>query len=243
MDDDRIERALREGPPDEPAYQPTVGRLLASETDPAAREAGGPFESGLARPRAHVRGQSLGLSRWSAAIAAGLVIVVAGFVIRFSDVGTPSATPGDLLARIRAEGKVHAVVSDQAPQVPGAGGAFVGFDVDVANAIAAKLGVEADISPMAPQVILEESRRWDLGFPSSDLTTSNGAYVATAPYYRWPSWLVVDAGSGLAAIDELAGQPICAVRLGRGCLGGRADACVRRCRRASGRRSARHPSG
>jgi ABC-type amino acid transport substrate-binding protein len=211
MDDDRIERALREGPPDEPSYQPTVGRLLASESDATARQTEGSFESGLARPRAQVRGQSLGLSRWSAAIAAALVIVVAGFALRFADVGTPSATPGDLLARIRAEGKVHVVVSNQAPQVPGAGGAYVGFDVDVANAIAAKLGVEADISPIAPQVILTESRRWDLAFPSVDLTNANGAYISAAPYYSWPSWLVVDEGSSVSRVDELAGQAICVV--------------------------------
>lgn len=209
MDDDRIERALREGPPDEPSYRPAVGRLLAAEAEPTTGRADGPFDSGVARPRAQVRGQSLGLSRWSAAIAAVLVVIVAGFALRLSGVGTSTPTPSDLLSQIRASGVIRIAVSNEAPQVQGAGGAYVGFDVDVANAIATKLGVRAEIVPVPPSDILAGSGTWDIAFPSTDPGDATGAFVDGPAYYAWPSWLVVPADAAASSIDDLAGQFVC----------------------------------
>ena len=36
-------------------------------------------------------------------------------------------------------------------------------------------------------------------------------FARSVPYYWWPHYLVVDAASGRSAIDDLAGQAICAV--------------------------------
>ena len=207
MDDRRIENALREGPPDEPAYAPGLGPLQA--TDQPAEDAA--FEGRIRRAGGSVRARpqtSSGL-RFAASLAAVLAIVVAGFAIRFSGETGASPTPGDLLARIRAAGLIRIAVSTESPQTAVAGSSYIGFDVDVANAIARELGVGAEIFFLSPAAIARDGR-WDLALPSH-VVDEPGPFVVGGTYYRWSDWLVVADESVVAAINDLDGATICAV--------------------------------
>ena len=223
MDDRRIEQALRQGPPDESRYIPRIGRALADGQDGAAERATGTsgpaaFE-GHVKPGVRVRpaaGPERRSSRWAAwgmPMAAVLTIVVAGLALRvgFGPGATPTPRPGELLARITADGVVRIAVSNEAPQTATTGGAYIGFDVDVANAVAEALGVRADIQMLAPDEILAGSGTWELAFPSSALPDPLVGALLGPGYYAWPDWLVVESGSAVTTVDDLAGSTICVV--------------------------------
>lgn len=220
MDQDRIEQALREGPPDEPSYRPGVGGRLTSEVTPessvgaTARSFGADpgFDSGI-RPTGMARvGSGAAVTRrLSGAIAAAIVLVVAGFAVRWGQGPAATPEPGDLLARVRTAGVVHVVVTSDAPQVAGVGGTYVGYDVDVANAIAEKLGVRADVRPLTTQEILAAPGTWQVAFPSTDRARVPSGFLVSDSYYAWPSWLVVAGDSGLTSLDQLSGTSICVV--------------------------------
>ncbi len=90
MDDERIERALRQGPPDEPAYE----RSIAVPARRTRAYRGAVRRAGVA-PR----------YGFATLVAAAVVLLVAPVVIRPLVVAGPgSSTPPDLLGRLRAEG-------------------------------------------------------------------------------------------------------------------------------------------
>lgn len=196
MDDDRIERALREGPPDEPAYDRSIA---VAGADASYR---GPVRRAGVAPR-------YGL----ATLAAGaVVLLVATVLIRPLVVEGPgSSTPPELLGKIRADGTVRIAVTGEHPQTTAAGGAVIGFDVDVARQIARSLGLESEVSVVAATDILEGTGGdWDIGLPSRGPPVGSGVTAGPA-YYAWPSWLVTDANSGIATPAELDGATICGV--------------------------------
>ena len=195
MDEERIERALRQGPPDEPAYE----RSIAVPGDDAAYR-GAVRRAGVA-PR-------YGLATL---VAAAVVLLVATIVIRPLVVAGPgSSTPPDLLGRLRAEGTLRIAVTGDPPQTTAAGGAVIGFDVDVARELAKSLGLDSEISVVTAADILDGTGGdWDIGLPSRGPPVGPG--VAAGPaYYAWPSWLVSDASSAITTAD-LEGAKICAV--------------------------------
>ena len=228
MDDRRIEHALRQGPPDESQYVPRVGRALADGQDGAAERANGDFgpaafESHVGRPGVRIRpaGTGRGSGRWAAwsvPLAAVLTIVVAGLALRigFEPGASPTANPRDLLARIRADGVLRIAVSNEAPQTAGTGGAYIGFDIDVARAVAEELGVQADIPMLSPDEILAGTGNWELAFPSSTLPDPLVGATLGPAYYAWPDWLVVESEAAVTTIDELAGSTICVVEGSQG---------------------------
>ena len=203
MDDQRIESALREGPPDEPGYVPSVTRRLAeAETGPAAFDA-----------RVDQRGvRAAGRLGWALPLAAVVTIAVVGLAVRFN-IG-PGATPsprGDLLAQIIADGVVRIAVSNEAPQIPTTGGAFAGFDVDVAQALADELGVRAEVQLVPPGAILLGEGSWELALPSALLPDDLVGAVAGPAYYDWPAWIVVESDASATTIGDLDGADICVV--------------------------------
>ena len=132
MSDERIERALRQGPPNEPAYVPglhlPLGRLPPSghATDMA----------GAARS-----------SCWSPSYGCrALVVAVIGgaFLLRLTlrwvcpegEICWPAS---------RAAGVIRVAVRPDYPQVAVPGGARTGFDVDVANELGRRLGVRVSL--------------------------------------------------------------------------------------------------
>ncbi|HEX5015734.1 MAG TPA: transporter substrate-binding domain-containing protein [Candidatus Limnocylindrales bacterium] len=218
MDDERIERALRQGPPDEPAYVPSVARRVASERD-ATSAAGGP--SAAVRPDGspdlevlrpdgvRLRG-SRSSSRRSipVAIAAALAIAIGGLLVWQTRITGPGATPApslDLLGRLRESGTIRIAVSSGPPQTVSAGGAYIGFDVDVAEAIAGELGLDADVSAVADFAAGEA----DLLLPGG--TGAGGGAEASEPYAYWPILLAAGAESPVTDLASLAGARICVV--------------------------------
>lgn len=208
MDDRRIERALRDGPPDEPAYEQSIAAQVQTESALISDEAG----SG-ARYRGAVRGASVA-PRYGLAtlVAAAVVLVVAVVVFRplVAD-GPGSSMAPDLLSRLRAEGTVRIAVTGDPPQTTAAGGAVIGFDVDVARELATSLGLDGEVSVVAGTDILGGSGGdWDIGLPSRGSLVGSGVTAGPA-YYAWPSWLVTDATSAITTAAELDGATICAV--------------------------------
>jgi ABC-type amino acid transport substrate-binding protein len=234
MDDERIERALRRGPPDEPAYVPGVAGRMASEGR-ASSAADGPSATvrpdgspdlEILRPEGVRLRRTRGSSRRSlpVAIAAALAISIGGLVIWQTRISGPGATPApslDLLGRLRESGSIRIAVSNGPPQTVSAGGAYIGFDVDVAEAIAGELGLKADVSAVADVADTES----DLMLPSGTGRAPTGA-EASEPYAYWPIWLAAGPESSVTGLAGLASARVCVVERSTGAawLAGQATA-------------------
>lgn len=208
MDEGRIEQALRQGPPDEPAYERSIAAQVRIASADVPNEAGAEAVYRGAVRRAGVA------PRFSFAtlIAAAAVLVVAMVVVRPLAIDGPgSSTPPDLLGTLRAEGTVRIAVTSDPPQTTAAGGAVIGFDVDVARELAKSLGLDGEISVVTGTDILNgRGGDWDIGLPSRGPLMGSGVTAGPA-YYAWPSWLVTDAASAITTAAELDGGTICAV--------------------------------
>ena len=140
------------------------------------------------------------------------MLLVATVVIRPLVVEGPgSSAPPDLLGRLRAEGTVRIAVTGDHPQTTAAGGAVIGFDVDVARELARSLGLGSEVSVVAGADILDGTGGdWDIGLPSRGPPVGPGVTAGPA-YYAWPSWLVTDATPAITTLAELDGATICGV--------------------------------
>jgi ABC-type amino acid transport substrate-binding protein len=126
-------------------------------------------------------------------------------------IGPGSSTPPDLLGKLRALGTVRIAVTADPPQTTAAGGAVIGFDVDVARELATSLGLDGEVSVVAGTDILNgRGGDWDIGLPSRGSPVGSGVTAGPA-YYAWPSWLVTNATSAITSVAELDGATICAV--------------------------------
>lgn len=217
MDDERIEHALMLGPVDEPAYQRGVRARLrqaadvASEAHAAVRGVDSPELASPTRIDLRTRGEARTSHRARVAtlaqIAAVLVvIVVVGTLALPGIVGGP-APKADMLERLLAAGSMRILVPEGAPQTVLAGGVRVGFDIDVAEALADELSVEPNVLPVGVDQRLPATG-WDVSAGLPDLGTSG----VSQPYASWPAWLATAAGSGPTTLDRVVGHPICIVR-------------------------------
>jgi ABC-type amino acid transport substrate-binding protein len=203
MDDDRIERALRQGPPDEPVYAP---RGLASRRSRHRSR----FAS--LRP-AIVLGATLLVV---VAVALGAVILRNGRLLgpAATSPPTPAPTAGPaLLEVVRARGVLRVAVAPTYPQVQIAGGLYDGFDIGVARAAAAKLGLQVEFT-IVPEADIEAGTwqgRWDhaIGVPRVPGHSPNLAFGAA--YAWWPAYVVV-RDPAISAIAGLAGASACVAR-------------------------------
>lgn len=147
-----------------------------------------------------------------AAVAALVSAVVANGAIIGSLVQRV-VSPPSLLEAIQRDGAVSVAIRPDAPQVLAPSGRLGGFDVDVARAVAARLGVNADLRPLDVTEILSGEGGWQVALPSGQVPSIDASrFLATEPYYRWPSYVVTRAGAGgpdsVAALD---GGIICVV--------------------------------
>jgi len=88
-----------------------------------------------------------------------------------------------------------------------------GFDVDVAKAIGAALGVETCFATPNWDVITAGnwSNKWDVSVGSMTITTERQKILDfSVPYYYTPAVVAVGADATFASIDDLAGQALCA---------------------------------
>lgn len=87
-----------------------------------------------------------------------------------------------------------------------------GFDVDVAIAIGAALGVETCFATPDWDLITAGSwaDKWDLSVGSMTITTARQQVLDfSTPYYYTPAVIAVRADSGLTSLAELEGEALC----------------------------------
>lgn len=120
----------------------------------------------------------------------------------------------DLLDTIKTKGKI-VVATDPAypPQselLPD--GTFEGFDIDVANEIGKRLGVDVEFA--TPAFAEVEAGGWagrfDISVGSMTITeTRSGVLDFTAAYYYTPAQVGATNASGITTLEGLAGKTIC----------------------------------
>jgi ABC-type amino acid transport substrate-binding protein len=151
-------------------------------------------------------------SRTPLLVAAGLALT--GAAVAAVGAWLSTDREPDLLTRVRESGVARMAVRPDHPQIVGATVGLDGFDVDVALELGRRLGVRADILPTYASEMLASGAEptLDLLLPSIGTSAIDPArFARSVPYYWWPHYLVVSAASGRSAIDDLAGQAICAV--------------------------------
>jgi len=125
-----------------------------------------------------------------------------------------SATEGDLLAAICEAGVIR-VATDPAypPQselLPD--GTYEGFDIDVANEIGERLGVDVQFeTPNFDEVVAGSwADRFDTSVGSVTITEEREAVLGfTQAYYYTPAQMLATTASGITDLDGLAGMTVC----------------------------------
>jgi len=124
------------------------------------------------------------------------------------EITDPADTTGDLLETIRDRGEI--VVSTDPNYAPQSflepDGDFVGFDIDVATAIADGLGVDIRFETPDWEVITAGSwaGRWDISVGSMTITTPRKEILSfTQPYYYTPAYLAASTRSGVNEVSDI----------------------------------------
>jgi ABC-type amino acid transport substrate-binding protein len=165
-----------------------------------------------------------------AALVAAATLILLGSLVAYAVIGgwiaqptDPSPRP-DALERLMSSGVLRVAVRPDHPQSTAPDGTLTGFDVDVATEIGRRLGLRVELVALAPNDLFGQTGRWDIGLPSTPAwAVDSAAFLSTSAYYAWPHLLLVPAGSGATSVDDVQGQPICAVAgdAGQGWLLGR----------------------
>jgi polar amino acid transport system substrate-binding protein len=129
---------------------------------------------------------------------------------------SPAGGNGEgLLAEVRQRGVIRiSTDADYAPQssVTESGG-YEGFDIDVGEEIARRLGVTAEWTAQNWDNVVAGnwSNRWDMSVGSMTITPERDEelFEFTQPYYYTPVVVSVPEGSGIASLEELAGRVAC----------------------------------
>jgi polar amino acid transport system substrate-binding protein len=126
----------------------------------------------------------------------------------------PADVEGDLLATICERGTL--LVSTDPNYAPQSfltpEGEFEGFDIDVANAIGERLGVDVQFETPSFDAVVAGgwSGRWDISVGSVTVTEPRLEILDfTQAYYYTPAQMSVTDDSGITSLDALAGEPIC----------------------------------
>ncbi len=207
---ERVGRQLRRDDPLDPLYEPgRFAQLVSMGELPESRS-----ERRIVGTRVHspVLG---GLGVGSFAIVLVLVIGVIAVRVNQGDrVGSspPPPVPTDLLTRVRDAGQLRVAVRPDFPQATT--DKLAGFDVDVAAALATRLGVRLEIVVVdaADMGASALNSHWDVAMPSSSRLSTIAAFTPTEAYYAFPSFLVVQDGSVVQTPADLGGARVCIVR-------------------------------
>jgi polar amino acid transport system substrate-binding protein len=126
----------------------------------------------------------------------------------------PADAEGDLLAAICERGTL--LVSTDPNYAPQSflnpDGTFEGFDIDVANEIGERLGVDVQFETPSFDAVVAGgwSGRWDISVGSVTVTEPRQEILDfTQAYYYTPAQMAVTDDSGITSLDALADQPIC----------------------------------
>ena len=143
-----------------------------------------------------------------------MLAAVAALAFTACSGSTSSTAPKDMLAKIKEAGVIR-VGTDPAypPQSElKPDGTFEGFDIDVANEIAKRLGVTAKFE--TPDFSVVEAGKWadrfDISVGSVTITKPRLANLDfTEPYYFTPAQMAATTASGITTLDGLAGKATC----------------------------------
>jgi len=126
----------------------------------------------------------------------------------------PTPIAGGLLDKVLKAGKLK--ISTDANYAPQSflkkDGTFEGFDIDVGNEIAKRLGVTAEFTAQDWEVITAAnwSGRWDLSVGSMTISAERQKIMNMSdPYYYTPAQMTVRTDTGITSVDGLAGKSIC----------------------------------
>lgn len=126
----------------------------------------------------------------------------------------PGGDPNDLLARFKAAGVIRVSVDPQYPPqselLPD--GTFEGFDIDVAEEIGARLGVDVTFeTPDFDEVVAGDwAERWDISVSSLPITNEHEEVLDfSPPYYFAPAQMSATKASGITMLQGLAGKTVC----------------------------------
>lgn len=146
------------------------------------------------------------------ALAAGACVAPAA---PGSAAGDDGAGQDDLLAEIMARGTIRISTDpNYAPQsFLDESGNFQGFDVDVAQEIARRLGVEVEFVTPDWDLITAGNwgDQWDMSVGSMTVTTARQKVLdfASPAYYYTPAQFAAAGGSGVESLEDLNGKTIC----------------------------------
>ena len=128
-----------------------------------------------------------------------------------------SAAPiaGGLLDKVLKAGTIKMSTDPQYPPQSSlkSDGTYEGFDIDVGNEIAKRLGVKLAYETPDWNLITAGSwgGRWDFSVGSMTITTPREKVLAfSKPYYYTPAQIAASKASGITTLDGLAGKVICA---------------------------------
>jgi len=128
--------------------------------------------------------------------------------------GPTTPITGGLLEKVLNAGKLvvstDAAYPPQSEQKPD--GSYEGFDIDVATALAERLGVELEWTTPAWEVITAGSwaGRWDVSVGSMTITPERLEVLNfSVPYYFTPAQMAASAQSGITTLEGLAGKTVC----------------------------------
>ena len=120
----------------------------------------------------------------------------------------------DLLTQVRGAGRITVAVRPDHPQFAIAGQVATGFDVDVAQEVARRLGVSPNVVvvPAGEMLSPPTNRAWSLALPSVPAwTIPASGFASSTPYYAWPHLGVVPATSSITTLADVTGGVVCAV--------------------------------
>lgn len=154
--------------------------------------------------------QSAGSSSPSAAASAGTSAAESVAAAKVCD-GEVSGQ----LSRVCDAGKIVAFTDPAYPpqsSLNDATGEYEGFDIDVTNEIAARLGVEVEFTTPAFDAVVagDWAERWDMAVGSVTVTEDRKEILDfTVPYYFTPAQIATFETSDIQTIDDLAGMTAC----------------------------------
>ena len=127
---------------------------------------------------------------------------------------TADTAAGDLLAEICERGTIR-ISTDPAypPQssLDPETGEYVGFDIDVANEIATRLGVTVEwVTPKWEAITAGNwQARWDMSVGSMTVNEERAKVLDFTPaYYYTPASIAVPTGSDITSVDQLSGKTV-----------------------------------
>jgi len=154
-------------------------------------------------------------------LVAGILVLAA-----CQSTGSPGASGGDgeavcdgdtdgYLGRICEAGTIVAFTDPAYPPqsfINDETGEYEGFDVDVTNEIAARLGVEVEFTTPAFDAVIagEWAERWDIAVGSVTITEDRKEILDfTVPYYFTPAQMTTFEESDIQSIEDFAGTTVC----------------------------------